>query len=756
MSAELLSSKIVIEEEPPALQSIRGLPTAVGMSVGITQKGPIGVATLVTSYAQWRRIFGSEVSGGISAAAVQGFFQNGGQRLYFTRTVHYSDIGVAASKTSAKGTLNLQTAAAAPSAGGVLAGNVGPYNLEPGDTLVITIDGGAPATATFTATRAQRAAANAAPYALSNGLTITVKIDGGVVQTIAFLTAEFVSIGAATAAEVAAVINAKLAGGYADVNAAVPRISSDTRGTGSHVEVTGGTANAALGFLTAVVDGTGNVADIDQVTVAEVETVVEAAVAGCAVTSEGGAALITSNTTGGASSVLVGASSTADDELGLDNATHSGSAGAAANTLRIDGRYDGEYANGIVILVTAATSGSSSEFNMLVLDDGVIVETFPNLSMDDAADRYAETVVNDADSGSNYIAVADLDVGGASGAASLQRPANSPGGTPVPFGPLTGGGDGLASIADTDFIGDDGAKTGIRSFDLKSDGTLLFIPDRPTPAVHNAMIVYCETTRAMSMFAIIDPPADLTAEGVNTYVESTASLLNLSEFGAIYWPHVRVVNPSIDVYGTDDTIVIPPSGHLAGLFSRIDGLRVGGVYDPPGGVINGRLFGVSGFATDEVLEEARRDMVYPKRINPITRHRGQPIAVDGVRTLRGNGNFPTVAERRGAIFIEQSIKDGLQFARLRNNDEALRDEVDRTITSFLLVQMKVGAFRSKDPAKAFFVDVSDALNPETEIFAGKLRGRVGLATQKPAEFIIVGFSQDTRALQEELAAAAAQ
>jgi hypothetical protein len=149
-------------------------------------------------------------------------------------------------------------------------------------------------------------------------------------------------------------------------------------------------------------------------------------------------------------------------------------------------------------------------------------------------------------------------------------------------------------------------------------------------------------------------------------------------------------------------------------------------------------------------------MVYPKRINPITRLRGQPICVDGVRTLRGNNNFPTVAERRGAIFIEQSIKDGIQFARLRNNDESLRDEVDRTISAFLLVQMKVGAFRSKDPAKAFYVDVSDALNPESEIIAGKLRARVGLATQKPAEFIIVGFSQDTRALQEELAAAAAQ
>ena len=38
-------------------------------------------------------------------------------------------------------------------------------------------------------------------------------------------------------------------------------------------------------------------------------------------------------------------------------------------------------------------------------------------------------------------------------------------------------------------------------------------------------------------------------------------------------------------------------------------------------------------------------------------------------------------------------------------------------------------------------------------FAGKLIARVGLATNKPAEFIILRISQDTRALEAELAAA---
>ena len=79
----------------------------------------------------------------------------------------------------------------------------------------------------------------------------------------------------------------------------------------------------------------------------------------------------------------------------------------------------------------------------------------------------------------------------------------------------------------------------------------------------------------------------------------------------------------------------------------------------------------------------------------------------------------------------------------------------RTIAAFLLTQMNNGAFRSREPAKAFFVDVSDALNPPPAVvFAGQLVVRVGLATNKPAEFVILRISQDTRAIEATLAAGA--
>jgi phage tail sheath protein FI len=217
---------------------------------------------------------------------------------------------------------------------------------------------------------------------------------------------------------------------------------------------------------------------------------------------------------------------------------------------------------------------------------------------------------------------------------------------------------------------------------------------------------------------------------------------------------VRIVNPSKTVFGNVADLVVPPSGHIAGVYARVDGSRPGGVYIPPAGIENGRLLGVIGFETDEVLEEAKRDLVFPKNINPLTTFPGAPRHIDGARTLKGDGNFPTVAERRGVIFIEQSLKLGLLFAKHQNNTPALRATLARTATAFLLIQLKNGAFASSDPKKAFFVDFGDALNPPSVVFSRQVIGRIGLATAKPAEFIVLRFSQDTRAFEEELAATA--
>lgn len=100
-----------------------------------------------------------------------------------------------------------------------------------------------------------------AGYALADGQTLIVSIDGGANQVITFSTGQFSAIDKARANEVRDAINAALTGATAFLTGEGVGILSATEGRRSRVEVVGGTA-AALGFqelawrLQLLLDGT--------------------------------------------------------------------------------------------------------------------------------------------------------------------------------------------------------------------------------------------------------------------------------------------------------------------------------------------------------------------------------------------------------------------------------------------------------------------------------------------------------------------
>jgi len=737
MSGELLSSKVVVVEEEPRVRGITAAPTSVAAAVGVAERGPIDVPVLCSSFEEYQTRYGGFTLTADMTLGAMGFFENGGTQLWCVRTCHHAEIAEAGTATAIRASGYL-TSPGAPTPATVVGTAPAPFRLEDGDKLVAAVNGGADLEAVFHGGPAYVESA-AGPFALSDGQTLSVRIDGGPAQPLVFAAADFVTIATATAKEVAAAINSQLEDGKAIVSGNAVRIASDRKGTTSRVDVTGGTANTVLGFPVNPSLGTGNVGDVHAVTALEVQQIAEAAIAGVLVSTIPGGFLEIRTIAAGVNAQLQVRAATSQG-FGLDTALHQGAASGAANALRVEGKDPGSYANSIELEVRVPSSGEVGAFDLAVVEDGAYREVFPNIRMTPGAERYVERIINDAKTGSNLIRVVDQLLQGSPSLA-------------IQTVQLAGGGDGLMGLDDNDFIGSPTAKTGMHALDQVQDMALLLVPGRATPAVHNAMLRYCEIDRDGAVFAVLDPPAGLSAVEIVAYVEATAALLNLSEFGALYWPRVKVLNPSKAVFGSQDKLVVPPSGILAGVYARTDAARPGGIYDPPAGIDAGRMFGVLGFETDEVLEERKRDLVYPKRINPLTTGPGLPRFIDGSRTLKGDGNFPYVAERRGVIFIERSLKQGLQFARHKNNTEGLRATVRRTITAFLLTQMNNGAFRSREPKTAFFVDVSDQLNTPSVVFAGKLIARVGLATNKPAEFIVLRISQDTRALEAELAAA---
>ena len=853
MSNALLSSKIVVTEEPPRIRSFSSLPTAVLGMVGLAERGPMDQAVLVTSFEEFVNTFGGyTLATKDTTAAVEGFFEEGGQFLWFARTCRHTDINDPNSVEALAATGTAQTGASVAGPATVTGNLTAPYSLVDGDTLIVSVDGGGNQTSTFNAgpaqldataggpytlaVRASKTSANSEPYAptlnntllisidgeasqtitfdgtettaalvaaaieaqttditavdsggavvISNartltnartievtggtdaavfafpagvttgtgaGDTLTISVDGELAQTYTIQLADFVDLTAATAAEIASAVSSQINGVTASDQSGTVRLTNDRgSGTGYSLEVTGGTT-VGIAFPGGATNGTGDAADAAAVSIAELKVLFEADIGSIVVNDVSSQVQLAGVTNGSTFTLQVISTSTLDAKLGLSNLLASGTdAATATNTLTLDAKYLGAYGDDVVVRIAAASSGTASEFNLLVLEDGIVKEQFNNLTMDDTATaNYVEDVINAdaANGGSALIAVTDLDAG--LGSPTTDRPANGD-------YTLAGGDDGLTNLGDVDFVGSSIAENGLRALDVAGDLTLLAVPDRATAAVHNAMLTYCESTRSGTVFAVLDPPANLTAQQMVTYTESTALLTEASEYGAIYFPRVKVINPNSTLFGTDDNITVPPSGHICGRMARTDSSAPGGIYRPPAGLVNGRFGSVTGLevlAGNEVSETFsvnKRDLIYPKRINPLRADNGAHY-IDGVRTLLSTGNFPTIAERRGVIFIEVTVKANLQVARFRNNDATLRAEVARSVEAFLLTQMNVDAFRSKDPAKAFSVDFGEGLNPASVVFAGQLIGRIGLATQKPAEFIILRFTQDTRALEQELA-----
>jgi phage tail sheath protein FI len=732
--AELLSSKVVVVEEPPQVRGIPSLSTSVAGAVGITERGPMGQAVLCTSFARFTEVFGGFTADSNLALAAMGFFGEGGSQLWVVRTAHYERPFEAQSVT-ARAAEGEVVARQVPTPAALYGAARGPFALSEDVELVLRVGLERTRSVHVTGVAAAVGIGATSPLQLVDGMTLQLRVDSGAVQNVVFQRQDFENIGAASVTDVARVLQAQLRGVRVTEVESGTLLESETRGRASRIDVLGGTA-APLLRLRPYREGGGTVARLEAVQPEEARLLLKSAVPEVLAQVSPQGALTLQTREVGQAAVLQLVSSSANP-FGFDTLEHRGSDQGELPLVGVAARDMGSYGNRLAISAQTSTDASEPNlFDLLVLDTGVVRERWLGLSLNPSSSRYARTVVNDARAGSKWIRVVPSLLG--RGVA-----------VPTQVFALLGGDDGLDGLSDGDFLGTQPARSGLRALDRIQDLSILLVPGQATPAVHRGMLEYCEIVRSGTCFAVLDPPERMSATDIVEYVDHTAALGGSSEHGAIYWPRVEVLNPDRGVFGTDTRVVVAPSGVVAGVYARTDGARPGGVYDPPAGVERGRMLTVLGFETDEVLEETARDVVYPRRINPLTTMPGFPRYIDGARTLKGDGNFPFVSERRGVSHIARSLQAGLQFARHRNNDERLRAEVKRTVTAFLVQQMNQGAFRSRTADTAFFVDMSE--NTPSVIFSGRLIVRVGLATQRPAEWVVISISQDTRALDAELA-----
>jgi phage tail sheath protein FI len=91
---EYLAPGVYLEEVPSGNRPIEGVGTSTAAFVGVAERGPVNEPTLVTSFADYNRKFGGYLDHrmftdgrDLLPYAVEGFFVNGGSRVYVTRIV---------------------------------------------------------------------------------------------------------------------------------------------------------------------------------------------------------------------------------------------------------------------------------------------------------------------------------------------------------------------------------------------------------------------------------------------------------------------------------------------------------------------------------------------------------------------------------------------------------------------------------------------------------------------------------------------
>jgi uncharacterized protein len=205
-----------------------------------------------------------------------------------------------------------------------------------------------------------------------------------------------------------------------------------------------------------------------------------------------------------------------------------------------------------------------------------------------------------------------------------------------------------------------------------------------------------------------------------------------SAFAALYYPWIEVSNP-VPTHG-DETILIPPSGHVAGLWARTDDTR--GVWKAPA---NDTLRGVLNVERD--ITKVEQGLLNPIGINCIRPFGTRGIRVWGARTLSSNTDWTYINVRRLFNMVETTIMNGTQWVVFEPNDQKLWEGVKRTVNAFLRGLWRDGALFGTTPEQAFFVKCDAENNPPDSIDQGRLIVEVGIAPVKPAEFVIFRISQ---------------
>ncbi len=391
---------------------------------------------------------------------------------------------------------------------------------------------------------------------------------------------------------------------------------------------------------------------------------------------------------------------------------------------------------------TTLTANTGEFFTVAIAQGDEELERFEHLTMNPQIDSAVATYVVTALADSQYISITDLSI---SGSPLARRPSNGVYEVSPPL--IMPSPDRFSQHLEG--VRDD--RTGVRGLFEIDEVTIMACPDLmkvyeaglinidQLHGIMDVMVSLCEGAadgdipNSPNRMVILDPPPDrVKPQEISRWLREEFN--RRSQFAALYYPWIRVPNPR----NAGRPVAIPPSGYMAGVWSRTDETR--GVYKAPANEVPR---GVIGLTYDCNFRE--QELLNPVGINCIRPFPNRGIRIWGARTLvePDDIQWRYINVRRLMSYVEKSIENGMQWVVFEPNDEDLWQRVKRTITSFLTDLWRSGALMGGSAEQAFYVKCDADINTPQSMMLGRLYVEVGIAPVRPAEFVIFRMSQWT-------------
>jgi uncharacterized protein len=753
MAASVSYPGVYIQEVPSGSRSIAGVPTSIAAFVGYTSRGPVDDARQIFSFADFERGFGGLHVDSELSYAVNHFFLNGGGTCWIVRTAENAEAA----------SIDLETVDNAPTLT-VTASSEGVW----GNSLMLSVDyATADPVNTFNLTITEMGE--------RNGRLVPLRTETHRNLSMNDRAATYARDTVNAASDLVRLIDALLPGttagssvsGVTLADGDVTGLTAETRRL--NVSVDGGPMTEIRLF-----DGANDLADVDTLAdriAARVNQI--DGVAGFTCTNNAGVLECESGTTGRRSSVVFrnAASQSAAALLGLGVANGGREVAGAAETRpaasgttggRIDdfsavtiadldpvtvnlvdldaaGAVAGSPIETLTIQLTPvpATLGAArtqiqaglrssthpafSAARVEIVDDALVVvpgSSVPGLGFTFEGDGADELLLSAGSAAFVNIAAYQPGVG-ASKSAQVAGQVGSDGAPPS----------GTAQIT-----GSRAAKTGIYALEDADIFNILCLPGVTDVAALAEAVAYAEERRSMVIVDIdanvntLDEARDWVNDGANTSLKSNNAVA--------YFPRVRLADP----LQNGRLRTFPNSGLMAGVWARTDGQR--GIWKAPAG-IDATLRGVQ--ALEYVLSDPENGVLNPLGLNCLRTFPVHGSVSWGARTLVGAdaraSEWKYVPVRRTALFIEESLYRGTQFAVFEPNDEPLWAQIRLAVGSFMNNLFRQGAFQGASPRDAYFVKCDRTTTTQADIDLGIVNILVGFAPLKPAEFVIISIQQ---------------